>query len=128
MSSPDHRVLQACAGGDGGGDGRGSQGVEVQIRSSGVDFGLVEVVSQAIGGDMTAVRACDDEIVWMFAPARFFYKLSELGWDWLRRVASWCLRGFEVSVLVGGMADSQGLRFWIPVLYLQADHFADSQI
>ena len=35
---------------------------------------------------------------------------------------------FVVSVLVGGMADSQGLRFWIPVLHLETDHLPYSQI
>lgn len=72
MASPLHRVLEGCSGCDGGGDGRGSQGVEVQIRSSGVDFGLVEVVSQPIGGDVRSVGTCDDEICWILAVARFF--------------------------------------------------------
>lgn len=71
VPSPDHRVLQARSCGDGGGDGRGSQGVEVQVRSSGFDLGRIEVVAESIRGDVTAVRACDDEIRGLLAVARF---------------------------------------------------------
>lgn len=122
MSSPDHRVLQACAGGDGGGDGRGSQGVEVQIRSSGVDFGLVEVVSQAVGRDVRSICACDYEIGRFFAVARFFYEFSELGRNRLRGIACGRFRGLQTAVFVGGMANMEGLRLEIPVLDLEADY------
>lgn len=126
VSAPCHRVFEACAGGDGGGDGRGSQGVEVQIRSSGVDFGLVEVVAQAIGGDVRSVGAGDNKIGWPLILACLVYELSQLWRYGLRRIACGRFRGFELAVDVGGMANPESLGLRIPILHLQTDYFPDS--
>lgn len=111
VPSPDHRVLQARSCGDGGGDGRGSQGVEVQIRSSGVDFGRIEVVAKTVGRYVRSVRAGNYEVRRLLAVARFFYEFSELWRYGLCRVGCCRFGGFEVSVLVGGMAYPQRLCF-----------------
>lgn len=90
----------------------------MQVGSPRLGLGFVEVVSEPIRSDVTAVGACDDEVRRLLAVARFFYEFSELWGYGLGRVACGCLRVLEFAVLVGGMADSQGLRFWIPVLAL----------
>lgn len=43
----------------------------MQVGSSGFCLGVVEVVAQSVGRDVTAVRACNDEIRGLFAVARF---------------------------------------------------------
>lgn len=45
VSAPNHGVLEACAGGYGGGDAGGSECVEVEVWPSGLDLGFVEMVA-----------------------------------------------------------------------------------
>ena len=100
----------------------------MQVGPSCLDFGLVEVVAESVGGDVCAVGACDDEVRRLLAFACFIYEFSELWGYGLGRVACGCLRVLELAVLVGGMADPQSLRLRIPVLHLQADDFAYSEV
>lgn len=128
VPSPLHRVLKACAGGYGGGDGRGSERMEMEVWPSCLDLGRIEVVAQSVGGDVCAVGACDYEVRGFLAFARLVYELPQLWGYWLCGVARGCFRGFESSFAIVGMAHTQCLRFWIPVLHLKADHLPDSQI
>lgn len=83
----------------------------MQVGSPRLGLGFVEVVSEPIRSDVTAVGACDDEVRRLLAVARFFYEFSELGWNRLGRIARRRFRGLQAAVPVGGMANTEGLRF-----------------
>ena len=85
--------------------------MKVQVGPSCLDLGRIEVVSEPIRGDVTAVRACNDEIRGLLAVARFADEFSELWRYGLGRIARRRLRVLQSTVLVGRMADAQCLGF-----------------